>query len=96
MLFLQRHDAQQNSEQHADDGERPDVAEGCLDMVLDVHVGEADAQEGGRHHRADEGCAVSANHHRDGDWHRVDAEAGTDADHDRQHAVEILVMYEIC
>ncbi len=43
---LQRHNADDDGKQHAQDGEHPDVAEAGLDMVLDLHIGQAGAAFG--------------------------------------------------
>ena len=63
-------------------------------MVLDIHVRKAGAEQGRGDHGADEGGAVAADHHRDGDGPRLDAEGLADADDDGHEAVEVGVGIE--
>ena len=63
-------------------------------MVLDLDTGQTDAQIGSGSHRADEGSAVAADDHCDGDVSRVDAELVANADQNGQQAVEVGVGIE--
>ena len=63
-------------------------------MVLDLHTGQANAQEGGRHHGADEGGAVAADHHGDGSMSGIHTEGIAHADEHGQQAVEVGVGAE--
>ncbi len=91
---LQRHDAQHNGEDHAGNGEHPHPQEVGLDVILDVHIGKAGAQQGGGNHGADEGGAVAADHHGNRDGQSGNAEALADGDDDGQHTVEVGVGVE--
>ena len=55
---------------------------------------QTDAQIGSGSHRADEGSAVAADDHCDGDVSRVDAELVANADQNGQQAVEVGVGIE--
>ena len=63
-------------------------------MILDVDVGEADTEEGRRDHRADEGCAVTADNHGNGDRECLYAEGCADGDHNRKHTIEVGIRIE--
>ena len=58
-------------------------------MILDVHIGKSDTKQSCRYHRADEGCAVTANDHCNSDRECLNSEGSTDCDHDRKHSIEI-------
>ena len=81
-------DAEDQTSDEADDGNTPLPAEAVLDVVLDLDTGQTDAQIGSGSHRADEGSAVAADDHCDGDVSRVDAELVANADQNGQQAVE--------
>ena len=92
--ILQRQDADDDCEEHAEDREDPYIAEGSADVILDVDVGEADAEEGRRDHRADEGCAVTADNHGNRDREGLHAEGCADGDHNRKHTIEVGIRIE--
>ena len=91
---LQGHDTHNDREDHAQDGEYPHIAEAGLDVILDVHIRQTGAQQGGGNHGADEGGAVPADHHGHGDGQSLHTEALADGDDDRQHTEEVGVGVE--
>ena len=87
-------DAEDQTSDEADDGNTPLPAEAVLDVVLDLDTGQTDAQIGSGSHRADEGGAVAADDHGDGNVSRVDAELVANTDQDGQQTVEVRVGIE--
>ena len=47
---LEGDNSQRDGEDHAGDGEHPHPQEVGLDVILDVHIGKAGAQQGGGNH----------------------------------------------
>ena len=72
-LRLQRKDSKHYCKQHAENGENPYIAEGSLDVILDIHICQTNTEQGCRYHRADEGCTVTAYNHRYCDRERLNS-----------------------
>ena len=90
----QRENSDHNGKEHADRGEAPHIEEAGPDVILDIDLCKTYAEQSSRNHGADEGCAVAADDHGDGDRKCRDAKALPDADHDREHTVEVAVRVE--
>ena len=91
---LERDDAEDQARDQADEGHAPLPAKAVLDVILDLDTGQTNAQIGSGSHRADEGGAVAADDHGDGNVSRVDAELVANTDQDGQQTVEVRVGIE--
>ena len=94
LMRLNSQYAKQKACNQANDTHSPYPQEAGLNMIFDLNSCKADSQECGRYNRANERCAVSADHHGDRNMGRIYTKFVSYTNQYRKQTVEIGIRTE--